>query len=165
MKAEREKQILHVNVYMWHLEKWHKWICFQGRDRGADAANRLVGTAGEGEGGVNWESSTALYTPPCADRQLEGTCWSAQGAQRRALRRPRGLGWMHIYGWFVTLYSRNSHTVSNYTPIKKKRIKGKMLVADTKGQDTRGLKIRSASSGCRVGSADLHLNRFNFIWL
>ena len=26
---------------------------------------RLVNTAGYGEGGMNWESSTHLYTPPC----------------------------------------------------------------------------------------------------
>ena len=58
---------MHINIYMWHPEKWHKWIYFQGRDGDTDAENGLVGTAGEGEGGMNWESSTAVYTPPRAD--------------------------------------------------------------------------------------------------
>ena len=31
--SEREKQILHINAYVWNLEKWYWWSYFQGRNR------------------------------------------------------------------------------------------------------------------------------------
>ena len=37
-----------------------------GRNRDVDVENRHVDTVGRGEGGKNWESSTDIYTPPCA---------------------------------------------------------------------------------------------------
>ena len=36
----------------------------QERNGDTDAENGLVDTAGEGEGGTNWESSTDMYTLP-----------------------------------------------------------------------------------------------------
>ena len=30
--SEREKQMSYINVYMWNLDKWYKWTCFQGRN-------------------------------------------------------------------------------------------------------------------------------------
>ena len=52
-KSEREKQILYMSIYTWSLEKQYRWIYFQGRNRDTDVENRLVDTAGEGEGGTN----------------------------------------------------------------------------------------------------------------
>ena len=64
----------------------HLW----GRNRGADIENRSVGTIREGEGGMNWESSTAVHTLPCVwNRQLARSCCIAQGAQLGALWWPR----------------------------------------------------------------------------
>ena len=40
-----------------NLGKWYRWTYFQGRNR-----DRLVDTAGEGEGGVTWDSGTDIYT-------------------------------------------------------------------------------------------------------
>ena len=38
---------------MWNLEKWYRETYFQGRNREADRENKLVATAGKGEGGMN----------------------------------------------------------------------------------------------------------------
>ena len=42
----------------------------QGRNRHADVENGLGATAGEGEGGTNWESAIEIYTLPC-ERYLD----------------------------------------------------------------------------------------------
>ena len=64
-KSEREKQILHINTYIWNLEKWYWWTDLQDRNGDTDVENGLVGTAVEGEGGTNWESSMEIHTLPC----------------------------------------------------------------------------------------------------
>ena len=65
VKSEREKQILHINTYVWNLEKWYRWTYLQGRNRDTDIENGHVDPGeGAGEGGMNWESSPDIYTPP-----------------------------------------------------------------------------------------------------
>ena len=49
-------------------------------------------TEGGKEGGANWESSTAVYTPWRVKEAAAGSCRTAQGAQPGALRWPRGVG-------------------------------------------------------------------------
>ena len=61
---QKEKNI-YINAYMWNLEKWYQWASLQGRNGDADTDNRLVNTAGEGDGGMSWESSIDIYTLPC----------------------------------------------------------------------------------------------------
>ena len=39
-KSEREKQIPHINRYIWNL-KWYWWTYFQGRSRDPDVENRV----------------------------------------------------------------------------------------------------------------------------
>ena len=58
--------------------------CFQGRDRGADIANRHVDTAGGGVGGMNWERRVDVYILLCV-KQRVGSCHNAQTAPLRAL--------------------------------------------------------------------------------
>jgi len=65
MKSEREKQILYIDTWIRNLEKWYWWIYLQGRNRDSDVEHGLVDTDGEEEGGMNWESSMDMYTPPC----------------------------------------------------------------------------------------------------
>ena len=113
------KQLQYVNVYMWHLEKQHWWTKLQGRNRHIDG---LVDTEEE----MNQESSTDIYTPPCAktaDGKLPHNtgsqahalwytlCDSLEGwdARRESLRR-EGM-YIHTYAWFVLLYSRNQHNI------------------------------------------------------
>ena len=47
---------------MWNLEKWYRWAYLQGRKRDTDVQSRHVDTAGEVDGGTNWESSTDMLT-------------------------------------------------------------------------------------------------------
>ena len=42
------------------------WTYLQGSSGDADIVNSLVDTAGEGEGGMNWESGMETYTFPYA---------------------------------------------------------------------------------------------------
>ena len=65
---EREKQISHINTYIWNLEEWYWWASLQARNRDADIESRFVGTAGEGEGGTNWESSIGVCTLPAVEQ-------------------------------------------------------------------------------------------------
>ena len=45
--------------------KMEQWTYLQGRNRDADVENGLVDTVGEGKSGINSESSTDIYIPPC----------------------------------------------------------------------------------------------------
>ena len=47
---------------IWNLEKLYWWTNLQGRNRDADVVNGLVDTVGEGEGGMNRNSSIDIYT-------------------------------------------------------------------------------------------------------
>ena len=51
-KSEREKQISHINTYIWNLERWYGWTYSQGSDGDTDINNRLMdkGQGEEGEG-------------------------------------------------------------------------------------------------------------------
>ena len=91
-KSEREKQISHINAYVWSLDKWPWRAYLQGSNRDADMENRLVDTVAEGECGTNWESIIETYTWPY-EKYLVGFYWMLQGAQLRALQQPREAGW------------------------------------------------------------------------
>ena len=55
----------YVNAYMWNLEKWYRWIYSQVRNRDADLENECTDTTrGMGWGGMNWEDSADICTPP-----------------------------------------------------------------------------------------------------
>ena len=63
-KAEREKQILYINAYIWNLEKWYWWTYLQERNEDSDIKNGLVDPVG-GEKGKNGESGIYTHTLPC----------------------------------------------------------------------------------------------------
>ena len=52
-KSEREKQISHINVYMWNLEKWYRQPYLQNRD--ANVENKCMATRGEREELGDWK--------------------------------------------------------------------------------------------------------------
>ena len=54
-KSEREKQISYINTYIWNLKNATNEL----------VKNGLVNTAEEGEGGMNWDSSTDTRPLPC----------------------------------------------------------------------------------------------------
>ena len=57
---------------------------FQGRNRDTDIENKPVDTAGEGEGGRNWESSVDIYTLPCV-KQMASFSRSSLAASGKPL--------------------------------------------------------------------------------
>ena len=79
-KSERERQILYINACVWNLERWYWWTHLQGSSRDADIENRLVDTVGEGEGGMNWESSEETYTLPYVKQIDSGNLLCATGS-------------------------------------------------------------------------------------
>ena len=78
-KPEREKQI-YINAYTWNWEKWYWWIYLQGRNRDSDIENRLMDTAGAGEGRTNWESSIEICTLPYVKQIVDGKCLYSTGS-------------------------------------------------------------------------------------
>ena len=63
--SKSEKQISYINAYIHNLEKWYWWTYLQGRSREADVESRLVDTAGEGVGGMNWEGGADMCMTMC----------------------------------------------------------------------------------------------------
>ena len=70
-KSEREKQIQSLSTDIWNLEKWYWWTYLQGKNRDADI-EKLVNTAGKGQGGTNWESNIEIQTLPCIKQIASG---------------------------------------------------------------------------------------------
>ena len=60
-QSEREKQILYIKAYICNLKKWYRWTYLQGQNWDGVIEIGLVDTAGEGEGGMNWQSSIDMY--------------------------------------------------------------------------------------------------------
>ena len=121
-KSEREKHISYFNTHIWNLEKWYWLTYLQGNTRDADIENRLVDTVGDGEGGMNWESSTETYTLLYVKQIASGNLLYDRELKPGVLWQPRGVGWhgrwqggskgrihVYTYGWFTLLYGRNQH--------------------------------------------------------
>ena len=56
-KSERKTPIYYTNAYIWNLERWEQWPYMRDSKRDTDIKNRLLGSVGEGEGGMIWENS------------------------------------------------------------------------------------------------------------
>ena len=61
-KSERERQILHINAYIWNLERWYQWSYINGSKGDPDVKKRLLESVGKGKGGIIWENSIQTYT-------------------------------------------------------------------------------------------------------
>ena len=95
-----------------HREKWSWWTYFQGRIRDADVESERVDTAGEGEGGAHWDSSTGLYTLPRVNQPAGGKLLDSTGGQLVLCDDPEGgmcgwegdlgrRGYMYTCSWFT----------------------------------------------------------------
>ena len=62
--SQKEKDKYCILTRVWNLERWYWWAYLQGSNGDADIGNRLVNTAGEGEGGTHWAKSMDTYTWP-----------------------------------------------------------------------------------------------------
>ena len=60
--SQEEKSEYHILTNIWNLERWYWWTCMWGSNGNTHIVNRLVDTVGEGEDGMNWESSIETYT-------------------------------------------------------------------------------------------------------
>ena len=60
-QSERERQISHINTYMWNLEKWYRCSYLKSRKRDKDVQNKHVNTKRE-RAGLNWEIGTDINT-------------------------------------------------------------------------------------------------------
>ena len=77
-KAEREKQILHIHVYIWSLERWYWQTYLPGNNGDADMERRLMDTDwGRRRGQDEWrEEHGNTHTSMCkADNQWECAAW------------------------------------------------------------------------------------------
>ena len=63
-KSERERQILHINAYIWNLERQNWWSGMQGNKVDTNVKNKLLDSVGEGQGGVIWENGIETGTLP-----------------------------------------------------------------------------------------------------
>ena len=79
---------------MWNLEKWHRRIYLQGRDRDADMGNRHVGTWEKGRWG-ELEIGTDINKLPCVNRASRN-CSKAQ--QLRSVLCDSLSGWDGVAG-------------------------------------------------------------------
>ena len=83
--SEREKQI-HINAYIWNLERWYWWPYLQGSNGDAVVQYRFVDIVGKGE------SSTETYVTICKiDSQWEFAIWCKE-LKPSILWQPREVG-------------------------------------------------------------------------
>ena len=66
--SQKEKNqygiVIDICIYTWNWEKWYRWTHLQSRNEDTDVENGHMDTAGEGKGGMNWESSIDIYAVP-----------------------------------------------------------------------------------------------------
>ena len=62
--SERERQMLYINAYVWNLERQYQWSYVHGSKGGTDIKNWLLGSVGEGEGGIISENSIETCALP-----------------------------------------------------------------------------------------------------
>ena len=127
-KSERAKQISYMNAFIWNLERRRWWAYLQGSTGDTDIENRLVDTAGEGEGGTTWEQSIETYVSPYAIQiAIENWLYDAGNSNpvlSDNLEELDGVGggrevqdggdiclYIYTYCWFMLLYGRNQHNI------------------------------------------------------
>jgi len=118
------ESVMPSNTYIWNPERWYCWTHLQGSNGDADTENRLVGTAGEGQGGrwrqQHWDAHITACKqmasgelPPEAGSPNLVLCDHLEG------RNSVGGGWVaqeggdihKTYGWFMLMYGRNPHNM------------------------------------------------------
>ena len=86
----------------------------------ADIENGLVDTAGEGEGGTNWESGTEMYTSPSVEQTASGKLPYNTGslAGYSAMTYRGRMGWMgqRITWEGMDVYLELIHSVEQQKP-------------------------------------------------
>ena len=125
--SEIERQILHINSYMWNLEKLNRWTFLQGGHREAEVEKGHVDV----EGWWRWDELRG-YMVPCVRQIANGKMLYKTRVQPSSLWQCREVGWgeweggsrgkghMYTYGWFMLWYSRSQYnTVKQLSSDKK----------------------------------------------
>ena len=92
-EVSQKEKILHINAYIWNLEKWLWWTFLQGRNGDTDIENWLVDPVGEGESRTNGESSNDVDTPLRVKQIAIGKSLCNTGSPAWCLWWSRGVGW------------------------------------------------------------------------
>ena len=63
--SQKEYNKYRIILFICGIRKWYRWTYLQSRNRITNVDNKLTGTKGEREGGMNWETETDIYAPLC----------------------------------------------------------------------------------------------------
>ena len=107
------ESVMPPNTYVWNLERWYCWTHLQGSSGDADTENRLVGSAGEGEGGrmeraamkcTHYHTQTdGQWGATARRRELKpGALWPPRGAGQRGRRASGSRGRGHTQHLWLT---------------------------------------------------------------
>ena len=117
----RKTNIVYYCIYMESRKMARIWTYLQGQNRDADIENRPLDTVGEGEGGMNRESSMETHTLPYLNYIASGDLLYDSGSSNLcSLTTHRGrMGWevggsfksMGTYGWFMLMYAETNTTL------------------------------------------------------
>ena len=118
-KSERENQTWCINAYIWNLERWNWWTYLQGSSGDAEIGNKLEDTVGDGEGGMNWESSLETHTLPYVKWIASGSLLYDAGnsdlvpcdSLGRWEGGSRGRGHVYACGLLMLMYGRDQHNI------------------------------------------------------
>ena len=105
--------LLHCRQILYHLGHQGSCICYV----------CPIPKWGEGESGMNWESSLDIYILPCVKQitskklihNTGSSAWCSVITLRDWIWRwkggSRGRGYMYTFGWSTLLYSRSEHSI------------------------------------------------------
>ena len=98
----------------------------QDSKRDTDVKNRLLGSVGEGEGGMIWENSIETCILPCV-KQMASPSLTREAGHSKPVHWDNPEGWdgegggtgvqdgrlVYTLGWFMSMYSKNCHNIVN----------------------------------------------------
>ena len=91
-KSEREGQIMHINAYIWNLERWYQWSYINSSKGDPDVKEETFGLSGKRRWDDLRENHSNIYTVICkTDNQCEFDAWS-RAPKTGAPWQPRGIG-------------------------------------------------------------------------
>ena len=127
-EAEKERQILYIDMYIWNLERRYQRSYMQGSKGDTDVKNRLLDSVGEDKGGMFWENSIETCTLPYVKQMTSASLIHEAGypgtTQRDMVGRKVGVGFrmgghMHTCAQFMLMYGNNHHNIiSNILQLK-----------------------------------------------
>ena len=97
-KSEREKNILYINVYRWNLERWYRWVYFQGISGDTDIGTKSSTQWGKEKLGPLREKHGNVHSTVCKYIASGNFAVWCRELKSCALWPPRGMGWGGRWG-------------------------------------------------------------------